>query len=315
MKKEIESPYMRLNRVEFVVTERCNGRCRHCQAGGTLNRGEGPACVDARAAADMLARLCAREAIASVMTFGGEPMLYPEAVVAIHAAATACGVGTRQLITNGCFARDAAKQADAAARLHAAGVNSLLISVDGFHQETVPLEPVAGFARAVAATGIPGARLYPAWLVGPEADNPYDARTRDVLAAFEGISLPIDRENRVYPAGSALEYLSDYFDPPTPIAAQRCGDMPYTDPLTAVTSLTIMPNGDAMVCGFLIGNIYREDILTIVDRYDPHADPCMCAVMAQGAEGLLEHARVQGIAVDASRCRSVCDLCHMVARR
>ena len=41
----------------------------------------------------------------SLMTFGGEPLLYPDTVCAIHRTGREMGIGRRQVITNGFFAR------------------------------------------------------------------------------------------------------------------------------------------------------------------------------------------------------------------
>lgn len=40
------------------------------------------------------------------MTFGGEPLLYPETVCKIHKAARETGIAKRSVITNGFFSRD-----------------------------------------------------------------------------------------------------------------------------------------------------------------------------------------------------------------
>ena len=87
--------------------------------------------------------------------------------------------------------------------------------------------------------------------------------------------------------------------------------MPYTEPLTSQTSLSIEPSGDVTVCGFVIGNVCTETMRDIVARYDPYADEGMRAA-AQGVPGLLALAEKRGVKVDLSRCWSVCDLCRMV---
>ena len=51
------------------------------------------------------------------------------------------GIPVRQLITNGFFSRDGDRIKEAAGRLAQSGVNNLLLSVDAFHQETIPLAP------------------------------------------------------------------------------------------------------------------------------------------------------------------------------
>ncbi len=91
-----------------------------------------------------------------------------------------------------------------------------------------------------------------------------------------------------------------------------CGSMPYTEPLTALTSLSIVPNGDVMACGFVIGNLHNESIGDIVSSYDPFASKWMRALIEQGAAGLLTLAKENGIAVDLSQAYSICDICHQI---
>lgn len=57
----------------------------------------------------MVRKVASKHAIKSVMTFGGEPLLYPDDVCMIHSAARDAGIAVRQLITNGFFSRDEAK--------------------------------------------------------------------------------------------------------------------------------------------------------------------------------------------------------------
>lgn len=57
----------------------------------------------------MVRKVASRYAIKSVMTFGGEPLLYPDDVCMIHSAARDAGIPLRQVITNGFFSSDEAK--------------------------------------------------------------------------------------------------------------------------------------------------------------------------------------------------------------
>ena len=82
------NPYVKnLNRVEFLITFACTGRCKHCSEGE--HSGSGPY-IAAEAAARVVHDAASRYGITSVMTFGGEPLLYPETVYAVHAAAVLC---------------------------------------------------------------------------------------------------------------------------------------------------------------------------------------------------------------------------------
>ena len=138
--------YLRnLNRIEFVVTSACTGKCKHCSQGdhrGTEN-------INKAYAADAVYKIANEYNIKSVMTFGGEALLYPETVCEIHRAAKEMNIPKRQLITNGFFTNDYEKIYQIGQTLIENGVNEILISADAFHQETIPLEYVISFAKAV----------------------------------------------------------------------------------------------------------------------------------------------------------------------
>ena len=66
-----------LNKIEFVVTNACSGRCKHCSEGDHERSGER---IDPAIAADAVRRVSAEYDVGTVMTFGGEPLLYTDAV-------------------------------------------------------------------------------------------------------------------------------------------------------------------------------------------------------------------------------------------
>ena len=306
------NPYLNIDRLEFILTDRCTGRCKHCSAGDRVLHPRGTH-VPQESAARAVRELADMFDMQSVMTFGGEPLLYPEVACAIHRAAAECGIPKRQIITNGFFTRDADRIREVARSLAEAGVNDLLLSVDGFHQETIPIEAVRQFALAVKAAGIEKARFSPAWVVNEGFDCTENTHTREVLAALADTGLPVHDGNDIFLAGNALEYLSHYYPPAKLNMADCCGSMPYTEPLTNQTSLSIEPNGDVTVCAFVIGNVCRESMRDIVARYYPFAEEGMRAA-AQGVPGLLALAEKRGIPVDMTRMYSVCDLCRLVNR-
>ena len=242
-----------LSKIEFVVTYACTGKCLHCSEGDHDACGES---IDPQAAALAVRRIAAEYDIKTVMAFGGEPLLYPEAVEAIMRAAKALDIGRRQVITNGYFSRDAEKIAAIAARLADCGVNDLLLSVDAFHQRTIPLSVVRCFAAETTRFGIP-IRLQPAWLVSPTDDNPYNQETRRILASLSDLGLSESEGNVIFPEGNARKYLSAYFGDTPP-------ENPYVEDPRDVRCVSFSPNGDV-----LGGNIYQSDILSIIEAYKP----------------------------------------------
>ena len=168
------NPYLKnLNKIEFVVTYACTGRCKHCSEGDHSSCGES---IDPILAAEAVKRIAAAYPIQTVMTFGGEPLLYPDAVYTIMEAAKERNVPKRQVITNGYFSRDVVKQ----------------------------------FAAEALRCGIP-MRLSPAWLVRVTDDNSYNLETRKILSAFTDMGIPVGDGNVIFPEGNALKYLAEYF--------------------------------------------------------------------------------------------------------
>jgi len=242
-----------LNKIEFIVTYACTGRCKHCSEGEHASCGER---IDPQIAADAVRKIAAEYDIKTVMTFGGEPLLYADAVYAIMTAAKELNIPKRQVITNGYFSKNVQKVREVAQRLAACGVNDLLLSADAFHQETIPLEVVKLFAAEAKECGIP-IRLSPAWLVSAADDNPYNVKTREILKSFADLELPMGEGNVIFPEGNALKYLSEYFTDTLP-------ENPYAEDPRDVRCMSFSPNGDV-----LGGNVYRDDITEIIKNYAP----------------------------------------------
>ena len=242
-----------LNKIEFVITSACTGRCKHCSQGDHFLCGEH---IDSAIAADAVRRVAAEYDIKTVMTFGGEPLLYPDAVCEIMSAAREMNVPKRQVITNGYFSKSREKIRETAEGLFLCGVNDLLLSVDAFHQEAIPLDVVKDFASEAVRLGIP-IRLQPAWLVSDDDANPYNVETRRILGEFSGQGIPISDGNVIFPEGNAVRFLAEYFCDSMP-------ENPYVDDPMDVRCLSFSPNGDV-----LDGNVYSDDIIKIIESYNP----------------------------------------------
>lgn len=309
------SPYMNLNRIEFIVTYSCTGRCIHCSLGNKLHDFSMHRHVEMDPAADAVKKLAQLFPISSVMTFGGEPLLFPDVVCAIHQTAASCGIEARQLITNGYFSKNPQRIREVSEMLNDSGVNDLRLSVDAFHQQIIPLAYVYSFAEFAKQAGVPQIYLHPAWLVNREYDNPYNTKTEELLAEFSGLDIPISSGNDIFMAGNAVKYLSEYYAPPKLNLSDRCGLMPYTEPLDHITSLTIVPNGNVMICNYVIGNIYTEDIAAIVSRYNPYDNIYMSTLLSGGVCELAAAAEANGIFVNPLACYSICDLCRKIAEQ
>ena len=240
-----------LNRVEFVVTYDCTGNCKHCSEGDHPYTG-----VHLEEnIADVLYKIKKEYNITSVMTFGGEPLLYPDTVCAIHAAATELGIEKRQLITNGFFSKDTDVIKAVARKLSKCGVNDILLSVDAFHQETIPLDTVKKFAFEIKDCGL-NIRTSPAWLVSRMDENPYNIKTSEIVEEFKSMGINEGSGNVIFPEGNALKYLKEYFD------QEKEYTNPYEENPEDVRSVSIEPDGT------LFGkSSCEEDIIDILESY------------------------------------------------
>lgn len=242
-----------LNRIEFVVTTACTGRCRHCSQGDHKSSEN----IDKFLAADAVRKIAREYNIKSVMTFGGESLLYSDTVCEIHKAASEMGIPERQLITNGYFSKDYYVIKSVARNIAESGVNEILLSADAFHQETVPIEFVKEFANSVKVDGIE-LKVQPAWLVSSDDNNEYNIRTREILAEFNKMGIDTNEGNVIFPSGNALVYLKDYFD------ENNLPENPYREDPENIKAICFSANGD-----ILGDNIYNNDIIKILSSYDP----------------------------------------------
>ena len=309
------SDYLDVRRIEFVVTYRCNSHCRHCQV-EDVRRQSDPAVVDRDVAVDVVRKVTQVYNLSSIMTFGGEPLLYPEVVCAIHETAKACGIPHRSVITNAGTPRSESGAQGVARRLAESGVTGIWISADAFHQAHIPQEVVARNVRAYADAGIPRLVWNPCWVVSAEDDNPHNRRTREILNALAHLPVEVGDGNVVQPDGNARNWLGPYMPPRIATPAGSCEDVPYGTRLDEIGCIGIEPDGGISVCRDLtIGNAAEDDILEVLDRYDPHAIPEAKAILEGGVTALAELCRKRGIDPNPEGYYSICDMCTSLRRR
>ena len=119
------------------------------------------------------------------------------------------------------------------------------------------MEPVKIFAEAVRPTGIP-LHTQSAWLVSKEDPNPYNEKTKAILKEFAQLGIEEGSGNVIFPSGNAIKYLGEYFK------EGEIPENPYEEDPRDVRAICISPNG-----GVLGGNVYRTDIMKLIEGYQP----------------------------------------------
>lgn len=241
-----------LNKIEFPVTYLCTGRCRHCSEADKTFKGH----ISGDKAAEVITKVSEIYGVEQVLLFGGEPLLFPEECYKMFHAAKKSSVKKLTVITNGWFSKDVDYNCSVAEKLVESGCNRVLISVDAFHQETIPLEPVVIFAQKLESLQKGIVKTNPAWIKGRGALNGFDSETSRILKRFSDIGISEASGNVVFPAGNALKYLSEFFEP------NKRYINPYEEDPQDLRTLSVDPDGSV-----LGGNIYQEDISDILSRY------------------------------------------------
>ena len=304
-----------LQRIEFVVTCRCISHCKHCAIADDKRASE-PVALDPRLAASIVRSVAREHAPQSVMTFGGEPLLFPDTVCAVHAAARAGGIELRQVITNAGWPRRQAEFRDLAFRLAESGVTSVAISVDCFHQEHIPLHVVEQNAQALIEAGIGRLTWNPCWVISREHDNKWNSKTNSILRALAHLPVVPSEGNVVQPTGNALVWLTDWMPRRVRSPSGSCGDIPYTGRLDEVHGISVHPDGSITVCNeFAIGNAGQHDILEILRDYDPDRIPETRAILRGGIAELASLAHSRGVCPHPEGYYSTCDMCVSLRRK
>ena len=195
-----------LNRIEFLVTMDCTGNCIHCSEGEHKFTGVH---ID-KDLSYIIYDIKKEYNITSVMAFGGEALMYPETVFSIFRVAKDSDIPKRQLITNGFFTKNKNYIKSVVSELKLSGVNDLLLSVDAFHQNTIPIESVLEFAFLCKNAEL-DIKTNPAWLESKNSLNSYNKATLEILSEFKKMGIKEGEGNIVFPWGRAKENLKEFF--------------------------------------------------------------------------------------------------------
>jgi hypothetical protein len=90
----------------------------------------------------------------SVHIGGGEPLLRPDRLCAVLTAASKMGVGIEYVETNASWYRDEESASRILRQLRDHGVDTLLVSLDPFHNEFIPYRKTKGLMDACARAGM-----------------------------------------------------------------------------------------------------------------------------------------------------------------
>jgi sulfatase maturation enzyme AslB (radical SAM superfamily) len=242
------------------------------------------------------------------MTFGGEPLLYPEFVCQLHKTAKANNIERRQIITNGLWTKNKKRIDEIVLMIKEVEVTSLLVSIDAFHEKYLDYDIVEYSLNKIKDAEIKNVALHPVWVKNENVNNEYNNKTKELLKRLEYLKFPISSGNILFPAGRAIENFSSFFQRQNSRFEGTCADIPYTDPPNNISGISFNPNGDVVTCN-KIGNINEQNIIDILVNYNYKNNMILEIIMNEGCNGLYEYANINKIELNKDGYFSLCELC------
>jgi hypothetical protein len=282
--------------IALMVTRRCNMKCGHCSVESGPDIRVEPT---ERELLDHVRRAAAAE-VRSINLTGGEPMLRPRTVLRLVRAARRLGVVT-SLTTNGSWGRTAVRAHRGVRMLRRAGLGSLAVSVDRYHDEFQGPTPALLIARAAEEVGLP-VRIS---LVAPAGED----GLAPLVAPFDGLRSTRLRFYNLQAVGRArglpVETMGDTVDG----FCSACAVPAVTDDrrLTACNGPAYFaPDTSPLV----VGSLRKETLGALLARH--RKDPILDTIRTFGPARLRDELRTlpgfEGFPFRA-RYRGICDLC------
>lgn len=301
---------MKLQRLEFTLTTRCNSQCIHCQADASPSKSD---VMDVEDAYNYLTDTAAISKLKSFMIFGGEPMLYPERAIAIINRAHELRIPKIEMITNGVWGRNKEAAEEFAVRLKTVGLSSVHISVDAFHLQYIPIEYPRNAALASLKAGIENIVWNVAVIESINAANEYDTKTVQVLRKLQPIGIDAHTV-KIIPVGRAAQNLRHYFQPAS-LHGPCEGDPLEGNTLREPESICIEPSGSACICWKLpIGNAKSVPLRRLITEYEWRRNRVTRILVKEGPTGLLRLPEARSFRFREERYVSKCHLCIDIRR-
>lgn len=256
-----------------------------------------------------LEKLTDTHPLQSFAVHGGEPFLYFELLIQIMEKAKKLEVPRSWIITNAYWAKTKTIAQKKLSELKEAGLTCITFSVDGFHQEYIPLEKVKNGIEAAINVGFKRVCIDSYFLGGANSDNFYNTSTKkaiESLGTLDNVEI-----NRYQPrfVGRAAELLANYVIPKAEIPIGKC-QLPFWigGDLKNPEVIEIDSEGNVTLCpGICIGNTKHQSLIQILQDYDCLAHPILSIIAEEGPIGLLKTATEKGY----KQQRKFVDECHL----
>lgn len=295
--------------LKINLSYHCTASCAHCRFGCT---NEGPFHEpDIETPYRTALRLKERFGLDLAVLLGGEPSIFTEKSLTLLRNLHAAGIAVR-VETNASWAGSPERAMAYLEPLRRLDAN-VMLSMDAFHEPFVPVGNLINAIRACVALGV-RYNLETPYLDPENHAYPEDVRTDEI---FREIQSAVDAKIPRYVGGTiftgrAAVRFGDAFSKGKGVPACTCEAVPWwMDGAIASTGLLIYEPGGWITkgCGIAIGNVFRQDLIEMLEGYDANAHPIFSVLLREGPLGLARMAQKRGYALKPDYADK-CHLCH-----
>ena len=300
-----------LESIVILVTMKCNCNCAHCFY---FPRTDNHYPIDPDMVEDCLKSIEGHHNVKTIHFTGGEPFYYYETLLSCIERYRKLGFKSFSVSTNAGWADSLSLAQERVRQLRELGVSGIQTSADAFHQKAVPLERVLNVLKA-GNTGMETGRYDPSTCV------------ESTYLGYRTYDCPVNRENdeiirKIWDAGFYVQtnvttaHGRSSFLIPHELHINKRLDRKCWDFVLGVLhpegpiAVLIDPDGYVDGCfGVPLGNLYRESMLSIFQRYFTNPGPIISTLHREGSLGLKRLAVERGFR-PADSYYDECHLCH-----
>lgn len=177
----------------IITNYKCSSKCKHCSYSSSP---KWPDDYMTPSMADEIFSILKSLGCDSVHIGGGEPLLKPDKLLGVLEAAQRNDIGIEYIETNASWYKDEASAKAVLKEIKGHGVNTLLISIDPYHNEYIPFWKVKALVRTCSETNM---NVFP-WLMDfwndIDAMNDHIPHSLDEYAQLFGQDYPVKLLNR-----------------------------------------------------------------------------------------------------------------------
>lgn len=302
----------KISEFEIALSYKCSTQCAFCYANCSPNFSK---VIDLPLALRCINSISSEYKLRTIGLLGGEPTLHRPVLLSLISQARANNIPNIMMFTNGEWGRNISEIEKMCFELKNAGLTEIILSVDYFHQLTIPLENCLQIASKATENGL-RVRFSMCCLENISSDNIVDKRNREIQGKISSLlNVPIQYQTLRF-FGRASKLITHY--PKLHSATEvnhPCLHKDFFGSLQCPTGFLIDCFGHVQICdGISIGNVYSQPLNKIIQNYSVKDNIILKTLFEEGPIGLnkfnqeIEFKKSKNLFVDN------CHLCYYIRK-